>query len=183
MWVSVDTFEDDIDWFSRHGELVDMPTILDMEYNNDVPLFTITFDDGWKDNFINAYPTMKELDISGVIFLPTDFINSKKHFWQERMTQLLILLYRYCQKDNGLKKMALDRIKDPKFSEVILCGKKRLKSKVSAFTLSTPFWPSSAILTTKPASVIISMATCWLISLSSTRRIFAPQISLIIWAS
>lgn len=93
----------------------------------------VTFDDGWKDNFKNAYPIMKELEIPGVIFLPTDFISSKKRFWQERMTQLLILLYEFCQKDNCLKKMALDRIKDPKFSEIMLCGKKRLKSKVSAF--------------------------------------------------
>jgi len=134
--ISKEIFETQMKFLKKNYNVISLDEFIGM-LSGKVPYkeksCLVTFDDGWKDNFINAYPTMKKLEISGVIFLPTDFINSKNRFWQERMTQLLTLLYKCCQKDNNLKKMALDRIKDPKFSEVMLCGKKRLKSKVSAF--------------------------------------------------
>jgi len=34
----------------------------------------ITFDDGYKDNFINAYPVLKRFGHRAVIFIPTDFV-------------------------------------------------------------------------------------------------------------
>jgi peptidoglycan/xylan/chitin deacetylase (PgdA/CDA1 family) len=50
----------------------------------------ITFDDGWKDNFINAMPALIANKIPALIFLSTGFINQQKRFWQERMTSLLL---------------------------------------------------------------------------------------------
>ena len=47
MWISPETFLDDILWMKRHGEIVDLDTILDFEKRHDTPLFSITFDDGW----------------------------------------------------------------------------------------------------------------------------------------
>jgi peptidoglycan/xylan/chitin deacetylase (PgdA/CDA1 family) len=35
---------------------------------------TVTFDDGWQDNFANAFPVMRELDIKATIFLVPDVI-------------------------------------------------------------------------------------------------------------
>ena len=45
----------------------------------------ITFDDGYKDNFINAYPVLKKYQFSATIFLITDFIDKNPAFlsWSE----------------------------------------------------------------------------------------------------
>ena len=49
----------------------------------------ITFDDGWLDNYTNAYPILKKCGLPAVIFLPVDFISTGKNFWQERMSAIL----------------------------------------------------------------------------------------------
>lgn len=49
----------------------------------------ITFDDGWRDNFINAYPILKKYKIPAVVFLPVNYIGTDNLFWQERLTRML----------------------------------------------------------------------------------------------
>jgi len=41
----------------------------------------ITFDDGYCDNFSNAYPILKERNLPAIIFLATDFIGGSKPFY------------------------------------------------------------------------------------------------------
>ncbi|BDD87627.1 polysaccharide deacetylase [Desulfofustis limnaeus] len=49
----------------------------------------ITFDDGWSDNYRNAFPVLQRLQIPATIFLPMDFIGSGKMFWREEMAAAL----------------------------------------------------------------------------------------------
>jgi len=49
----------------------------------------ITFDDGYYDNYSEAFPVLKKHDIPGVFFLPTDFIDSKKVPWWDEIAYLL----------------------------------------------------------------------------------------------
>jgi peptidoglycan/xylan/chitin deacetylase (PgdA/CDA1 family) len=44
----------------------------------------VTFDDGYQDNFINAYPILKAQNVPAIIFLTTDYIDNildDKHFY------------------------------------------------------------------------------------------------------
>lgn len=49
----------------------------------------ITFDDGWKDNYTNAFPVLRSLSIPATVFLSSSYIDSDKTFWQEEMCQLI----------------------------------------------------------------------------------------------
>jgi len=52
--------------------------------------FSITFDDGWLDNYQHAYPVLKEYNIPGMIFLVSHFINTDHVFWPERLISLVL---------------------------------------------------------------------------------------------
>lgn len=41
----------------------------------------VTFDDGWIDNFENAFPILKQYNVPATIFVCTDFVNTGKKLW------------------------------------------------------------------------------------------------------
>ena len=49
----------------------------------------ITFDDGWRDNVVNALPSLRAHRLPSLIFLPVNFIGTTRVFWQEALTHLL----------------------------------------------------------------------------------------------
>ena len=49
----------------------------------------ITFDDGYMDNYKNAFPALKECNLPSTIFLATDYINSNRLLWTDEVGMLL----------------------------------------------------------------------------------------------
>ena len=49
----------------------------------------ITFDDGWKDNFQNAYNILRQFETPAIIFLTTGYIGTNNIFWQEKFRRLI----------------------------------------------------------------------------------------------
>ena len=45
---------------------------------------SITFDDGYEDNLINALPILQELNIPATIFVTTEFLDKKGYFYWEK---------------------------------------------------------------------------------------------------
>jgi peptidoglycan/xylan/chitin deacetylase (PgdA/CDA1 family) len=54
------------------------------------PSCLITFDDGWIDNFDHALPVLREQGVPAVMFLPVNFIGSRRLFIREALTHLLV---------------------------------------------------------------------------------------------
>src|SRR3972149_1255315 len=83
MWTSPQTFEAQIQWMQQVGHIVHYERLLDPAAPRDRPLFTITFDDGWKDNYEYAFPILKKYSAPALIFLATGAIDSGELFWPE----------------------------------------------------------------------------------------------------
>jgi glycosyltransferase involved in cell wall biosynthesis/peptidoglycan/xylan/chitin deacetylase (PgdA/CDA1 family) len=49
----------------------------------------VTFDDGYRDNFINAKPLIEKYDVSATLFLANGYIDSKRGFWWDEMERLV----------------------------------------------------------------------------------------------
>ena len=79
--VSKENFEKQMDYLKHHFSAVSLDTIL--ETNEGKPnvakdAVAITFDDGFKDNFLNAYPVLKKYQLHTTIFLISGWIVHKK---------------------------------------------------------------------------------------------------------
>lgn len=50
----------------------------------------ITFDDGFEDNYQNAFPVLSALEIPATIFLSTGYIGGERTFWYDELAHLLL---------------------------------------------------------------------------------------------
>jgi len=93
----------------------------------------VTFDDGWKDNFYNAYPILQKNNIPAVIFLPTDFIGSGRHFWQERLSRLLIRLNQDCTKDINYRDRVFKAFQNDGLNRIFSSNQNEVKENLAPF--------------------------------------------------
>jgi peptidoglycan/xylan/chitin deacetylase (PgdA/CDA1 family) len=83
MWVRPETLEAQINWMRSIGEIVDYHRILDFEEPSNRPLFALTFDDGWRDNYEVAFPLLQRMNVPALVFLVSAAIDSGELFWPE----------------------------------------------------------------------------------------------------
>lgn len=49
----------------------------------------LTFDDGWQDNYLLAFPVLKKHNVPATIFVAVDFIGTTTEFWQVKLFRQL----------------------------------------------------------------------------------------------
>ena len=49
----------------------------------------VTFDDGWRDNYVYAYPVLRRLGIPATIFLATRLVGTDEWVWPDKLAHLL----------------------------------------------------------------------------------------------
>jgi glycosyltransferase involved in cell wall biosynthesis/peptidoglycan/xylan/chitin deacetylase (PgdA/CDA1 family) len=88
MTTSKQVFARFLDWLSENYRVVPLELIASRNcktIDRRKPVCAITFDDGWIDNFIHAFPLLRERQLPATIFLPVRFVGTLRQFWQERL--------------------------------------------------------------------------------------------------
>lgn len=89
-------FEAQIQHLVHHYRILSLEEYAEMRENpGPLPLrcAIVTFDDGWRDNYLYALPTLKKYRVPATIFLTTGFIGRNRTFWQERLRFLIQALW------------------------------------------------------------------------------------------
>ena len=77
--VEPETFRAQMQWLQDHGyrtiDLYDVIEVLATGAEPPEKVVILTFDDGYLDNYENAYPILEEFGFEGTFFIPTEFID------------------------------------------------------------------------------------------------------------
>jgi peptidoglycan/xylan/chitin deacetylase (PgdA/CDA1 family) len=99
----VQTFRDQLEFLRRHYRIISLSQLL-QALAEGTPLperaALITFDDGLKNNYLVAFPVLKELGLPACIFLTVDLIGSREMFWFDELYLLI--------REGGRKGVALE---------------------------------------------------------------------------
>ena len=96
MYVGKETFDQHLQYLKSRFQIIHLEDGLDfLEQRGGEtgtakkPLCAITFDDGWRDVYENAYPLLAKHEVPATVFLPTGYIGTNKLFWPDRLALLL----------------------------------------------------------------------------------------------
>ncbi len=101
MYVEPATFTRHIEFLQRHFNVVPLAALYHheraVELRDERPFVVLTFDDGWRDFYTNAFPILRAHRVPATVFLPTDLIGTQRSFWTDR----LAYLYSRCHGSDG----------------------------------------------------------------------------------
>lgn len=91
MFVSTVSFEKQIAFLKDHFEVLFFEDLVDKVLNGESinGLCAITFDDGWRDNYTQAFPILKKYCVPATIFLATGFVGKDKIIWPDELCYCL----------------------------------------------------------------------------------------------
>jgi len=90
--VSPESYERSIEYFYRHYEIIPLKKLAeDISQKNHLPPkgIVLTFDDGYKDNYLYAYPILKKYGIPATMFLTTGPIGTGNLFWWDKVSYVV----------------------------------------------------------------------------------------------
>lgn len=85
---SVDGFRQQMTYLRERYTPITFATLIDaLTGKSDLPKHPVivTFDDGFDDNYYNAFPVLKALEMSATIFLSTGYIGGERTFWFDEL--------------------------------------------------------------------------------------------------
>lgn len=90
MFVDPVTFDAHIRFLKAHFRIVPIRELPLASNRNggQCPLCVLTFDDGWIDFYENAYPVLKSHVVPATVFLATDFIETGRRMWPDKVSRL-----------------------------------------------------------------------------------------------
>jgi len=84
---SCSVFEKQMEFLAQNYNVLTVDRAVDGIVRNDVPenAIALTFDDGYRDNYLNAFPILKRYSLPATIFLATGVIGSKRILWHDQV--------------------------------------------------------------------------------------------------
>jgi peptidoglycan/xylan/chitin deacetylase (PgdA/CDA1 family) len=91
MFVTTSSFEKQVVFLKKRFEVVFLEDLVEKVLNGESNggLCAITFDDGWRDNYTDAFSVLKKYSIPATIFLATGFVGTNRIFWPEEICYYL----------------------------------------------------------------------------------------------
>ncbi len=92
MSVPVARFERQLKFLKKYFTVIPIDYLADaLDREKILPkrALAITFDDGYRDNYLCAFPLLKKYQSSATIFLTTGFIGTKKSLWWDELQQII----------------------------------------------------------------------------------------------
>jgi peptidoglycan/xylan/chitin deacetylase (PgdA/CDA1 family) len=86
--VSPQSFQSQIEYFCQNCEIFSLDKLArDLREGKSLPkkAVVITFDDGYKDNYLNAFPILRKYRVPATFFLTTGHIGLSKLFWWDEV--------------------------------------------------------------------------------------------------
>jgi peptidoglycan/xylan/chitin deacetylase (PgdA/CDA1 family) len=85
--VSVRVFDGQMALLRRRFRVLSLDELVERRERNDVPpnAVAITFDDGYRDNFENAFPILRRHGLPATVFLTSATVGSKELLWHDRL--------------------------------------------------------------------------------------------------
>ncbi len=88
--VSPANFEWQMDYLASRMNVISLATLLS-HLSKGAPLpagsVVITFDDGYRDNYLKAFPVLEKYGLPATFFLSTDYIGTGKIKWEDRLSR------------------------------------------------------------------------------------------------
>jgi peptidoglycan/xylan/chitin deacetylase (PgdA/CDA1 family) len=90
--LSPELFEKQMKYFAENYEVLSLDKLINAFRARKFPKksVAITFDDGYKDNFLNAYPILKRYEIPATVFLTTNNIDGEGAFWYDEISYAIL---------------------------------------------------------------------------------------------
>ncbi|MEN6554382.1 MAG: polysaccharide deacetylase family protein [Methanobacterium sp.] len=88
----VNSFKDHIKFLTETYNIISLNDLVDSIIKREpIPQRSVilTFDDGYKDNYVNAYPLLKKYEIPATIFLTTKHIGSGELPWNDKVGYII----------------------------------------------------------------------------------------------
>ncbi len=93
MYVTPAVFEKQMAFLKAHYTVLSLSRLLDHWQQDDLDdaqrYAVITFDDGWQDNYRNAWPILRAHQMPATLFLPTAYVATNRWFWTDRLAGLI----------------------------------------------------------------------------------------------
>jgi peptidoglycan/xylan/chitin deacetylase (PgdA/CDA1 family) len=86
------TFRAQIEWLRKRMRILTLKELDDRVLNGgpwNEPAAHVTFDDGYRDNFVEAVPILNELEVPATFFIPTEFLDAPNLPWWDHVAYVI----------------------------------------------------------------------------------------------